>query len=94
MGPARMETKRNEWGRPAGQAGLRVGAIERRRGPGWPGGGGLGGGVSGQHPAGPAPAAPKLLAMMYLHPNLVVTANYCKLQRETENYYGLRFDSK
>ena len=51
---------------------------------------GKGGGVDGRHPAGPAPAAPKLEAMNNLLPNLVVTANYCKLPHHcniiTTNY--------
>ncbi len=45
----------------------------------------------GRHPAGPAPAAPKLEAMNNLLPNLVVTANYCKLPHHcniiTTNYF-------
>ena len=57
----------------------------------WGGWGGKGGGVDGRHPAGPAPAAPKLEAMNNLPPNLVVTANYCKLPHHcniiTTNYF-------
>ncbi len=99
------------WGRGRGpggpgrrRGGARGGATERGKGLGapWAGPGGMcvgkGGGVDGRHPAGPAPAAPKLEAMNNLHPNLVVTANHCKLLRisiqfETiiSNYYGLLY---
>ena len=83
-------------GRGRRRGGARGVATERGKGLGtpWAGPGGVcvgkGGGVDGRHPAGPAPAAPKLEAMNNLLPNLVVTANYCKLPHHcniiTTNY--------
>ena len=83
MGPVCQGGGRGR-GRPSGGRGWgRPGRALRR--------GGKGGGVDGRHPAGPAPAAPKLEATNNLYPNLVVAANYGKLQ---QNYYGLQFISK
>ncbi len=92
--------------RPAGQAGLGWGArarwtwaaAGRGRGLGtpWadPGGKcvGKGGAVDERHPVGPAPVATKLESMNNLHPNLVLTAKYCKLQQITTDYGLIRID--